>query len=64
MKALLLRAEKADDGYVKTFCLDQLRWCAPNCPCVRRRIGEIGSKSGDKAVGDMAELVLKELEMR
>ena len=64
VKALLSRAEKAGDDYIKTFCLDQLRWCAPNCPCVRIRISEIGSKSGSKAVKDMADIVLKELGMR
>jgi hypothetical protein len=64
VNALVAKAEGDGDGYVKTFCLDQLRWCAPNCPCVRRRIADIGSKSGDKAVKDMADLVLKELELR
>ena len=64
VKALLSRAEGADDGYIKTFCLDQLRWCAPKCPCVKERIAAIGAKSGDKAVKDMADLVLKELELR
>ena len=63
VKALLSRAEGADDGYIKTFCLDQLRWCAPKCPCVKERIAAIGAKSGDKAVKDMADLVLKELEL-
>lgn len=62
--ALLSAAERNSDNYVKTFCLDQLRWCAPNCPCVRRRIADIGAKSGDKGVKDMADLVLKELGMR
>jgi len=64
VKALLARAEGSGDMYIKTFCLDQLRWCAPNCPCVRKRIAEIGSKAGDKAVKDMADIVLKELEWR
>ena len=64
VKALLSLAEKTGDEYIKTFCLDQLRWCAPNCPCVRERISEIGSKSGSKAVKDMSDMVLKELGMR
>ena len=64
VKALLSRAANADDDYIKTFCLDQLRWCAPNCPCVIGRISEIGSKSGSKAVKDMSDIVLKELGMR
>ena len=63
VKALLARAEGADDMYIKTFCLDQLRWCAPNCPCVRKRISGIGAKAGDKGVKDMSDIVLKELEM-
>ena len=64
VKALLARAEGSDDMYIKTFCLDQLRWCAPNCPCVRERISGIGAKSGDRGVKDMSVIVLKELEMR
>ena len=64
VKALLARAEDAGDMYIKTFCLDQLRWCAPNCPCVRKRISGIGANAGDKGVKDMSEIVLKELEMR
>ena len=63
VKALLDRAEGADDMYIKTFCLDQLRWCAPNCPCVRKRISGIGAKAGDKCVKDMSDIVLKELEI-
>ena len=70
---LTAKGEKSDvilglglgsDDYVKIFCLDQLRWCAPNCPCVIGRISEIGSKSGSKAVKDMSDIVLKELGMR
>ena len=63
VKALLDRAEGADVMYIKTFCLDQLRWCAPNCPCVRKRIAGIGAKAGDKGVKDMSDIVLKELEI-
>ena len=64
VNALLSLAEKSDDGYVKTFCLDQLRWCAPPCPCVLRRIVGVGVASGDKSVRDMSDLVIKEILMR
>lgn len=64
VKALLSAAENSKDSYVKTFCLDQLRWCACKCDCVMRRISLIGVKSGDKAVKQMADMVLAELETR
>ena len=64
VNALIAKAEGSGDCYVKTFCLDQLRWCAPNCPCVRKRIADIGAKAGDKGVKEMSDLVLRELEMR
>jgi len=62
VKALVARAETADDTYVKLFCLDQLRWCGCKCPCVVKRIGALGDKSGDKAVKDMADLVVRTLK--
>ena len=64
VNALLSLAETADDNYVKTFCLDQLRWCASPCPCVIRRVALIGVKAGDRGVKEMSDLVLRELEMR
>jgi len=62
VKALVTRAETADDAYVKLFCLDQLRWCGCKCPCVVKRIQAIGAKSGDKAVKDMADIVVRTLK--
>ena len=62
VKALLARAETATDSYVKQFCLDQLRWCCCDCPCARKRIRAIGANSGDRAVADLAEIVVRELE--
>ena len=64
VKALLTLAETTSDNYVKTFCLDQLRWCACPCPCVVRRIALIGVKAGDRGVKEMSDMVLRELEMR
>ena len=64
VKALLSLAETTSDNYVKTFCLDQLRWCACPCPCVIRRVALIGVKAGDRGVKEMSDLVLHELEMR
>lgn len=60
--ALLSAAENSKDAYAKTFCLDQLRWCACKCPCVIRRIALIGVKAGDKGVKQMADMVLSEIE--
>ena len=64
VKALLTLAETTSDNYVKTFCLDQLRWCACPCPCVVRRVALIGVRAGDRGVKEMSDLVLRELEMR
>jgi len=62
VKALVARAETVDDTYVKLFCLDQLRWCGCKCPCVVKRIRALGDKGGDKAVKDMADLVVRTLK--
>lgn len=62
VKALVDTAEGAQDSYVKEFCLDQLRWCGCNCPCLVKRIRALAAKSGDKAVVDFAEVVVRELE--
>lgn len=56
VKALLDTAETSSDAYVKTLCLDQLRWCGCDCPVVVSRIRAIGEKSGDKDLRQMAEL--------
>jgi len=62
--ALLETAEESPDAYVKTFCLDQVRWCGCKCPCVVRRVALIGVRAGDKGVKDMSDMVLSELESR
>ena len=62
--ALFTTAENSSDAYVKTFCLDQIRWCACKAPCAIRRVALIGIKSGDKAVKQMSDMVLAELEAR
>lgn len=64
VKAILDKAEREGDSYIKTFCLDQLRWCAPNCPCVIARIERIASSCDDKAVKDFAAMVIRELSHR
>jgi len=61
VKALVARAETANETYVKLFCLDQLRWCGCKCPCVAKRVAAIGEKSGEKAVKDMADIVARTL---
>ncbi len=62
VKALLERAETAEDDYVKLFCLDQLRWCGCKCPCVAKRIRAVGAAARTKPVKDMAALVADGLE--
>ena len=62
--ALLRAAEGSSDTYIKTFCLDQIRWCGCKCPCVIRRVALIGVKAGDRGVKEMSDLVLSELEAR
>lgn len=61
VKALLETAETTSDAYVKMFCLDQLRWCGCSCPRVSARVQAIGAKSGDKALKEMADLVVRTL---
>ena len=60
VKALLVTAEETKDAYVKMACLDQLRWCGCDCPCVLKRIRAIGAR-GDKSVRDFSEMVVREL---
>ena len=62
--ALLKTAEESSDAYVKTFCLDQVRWCGCKCPCVIRRVALIGVRAGDRGVKDMSDMVISELESR
>jgi len=62
VRALVTRAETANDTYVKLFCLDQLRWCGCKCPCVVKRIKAIGTQSSDKAVKDMVDIVVRTLK--
>ena len=62
LKALVATAEEAKDAYVKQLCLDQLRWCGCDCPCLVSRIRALAAKSGDKAVADFAQVVVRELE--
>lgn len=62
VKALLDKAEQEGDAYIKTFCLDQLRWCAPACPCVICRIEGIAEACDDKNVKEFAALVIREIK--
>ena len=62
LKALVATVEEAKDAYVKQFCLDQLRWCGCDCPCLVSRIRALAAKSGDKAVADFAQVVVRERE--
>jgi len=64
VKALIATAEWNSDNYIKTFCLDQLRWCGCNCPCLQDRILKVGETSGDKGVKDFAVWVVRELQGR
>ena len=60
VKTLLRTAEGSRDTYVKMACLDQLRWCGCDCPCVLKRIRAVGAQ-GDKPVKDFSEMVVREL---
>ena len=62
VQALLKTAEQNADSYVKTFCLDQLRWCGCKCPKVLERIRRIGETCPDRALKDVVALVLRELD--
>ena len=62
VKCLFEQIDRTDDEYVKTFCLDQLRWCA--WPDQAEEIREIGTKSGSKVLRDFAAVVALELESR
>ncbi len=59
-EALLRAASASTDGYRTVFFLDQLRWCADEDQ--DDAIEAIGEKSDDKAVRQMVELVLRELD--
>ena len=60
VKALLATVKGAQDDYVKSFCLDQLRWCG--CPCCAKCIAAIAAQEQSKAVKDFAAVVVRELE--
>lgn len=61
VNALMDRIEGTADSYVKEFCLDQLRWCGCSCPKLVARIKAVETTSSDKAVKDLAEIVLREI---
>lgn len=59
-KALCAAIRGATDDYVKTFCLDQLRWCG--CPCGAKCVSALAAQEKSKSVKDFAELVARELQ--
>ena len=59
--ALLAAFRKTKDEYVQTFLLDQLRWCGCSCPKLVERIKAVESTTKDKAVKDLAGIVLREI---
>lgn len=59
--ALLETARTTKTTYVKTFCLDQLRWCGYGCPDFVAQVKAIAD-SADKSVADFAACVVRELE--
>lgn len=61
VNALMNRIETTDDSYVKEFCLDQLRWCGCTCPKLVARIKAVEAGSSDKAVKELAGIVLREI---
>jgi hypothetical protein len=64
VRALLKQAETAQDAYVKTFCLDQLRWCACPCPALPARVRALADASKDAGVKAMASMVLRAVSAR
>jgi len=62
VNALLARAVMTDDPYVKIFCLEQLRWCGYRNAATIRRVLAVGDRCEDRAVKEMAELVVKALQ--
>ena len=61
-EALLARAASATcDDYVRTFCLDQLRWCGYQCAGFAARVRAAGA-SAPKAVCEFSDVVANELE--
>ncbi len=58
--ALLEKARGSADSYVKTFCLDQLRWCGYKATA--KDVIAVGADSGDSRVLEMAALVARELK--
>ena len=62
MKALCAAARGATDDYVKSFCLDQIRWCG--CPCCAKCVAAFAAQEKSKAVKDIADIVVRELERK
>ncbi len=61
VNALMNRIETTDNSYIKEFCLDQLRWCGCACPKLVARLTAVESGSTDKAVKELAGIVLREI---
>ena len=59
VKCLFEQIDRTDDEYVKTFCLDQLRWCGT--PCQASAVRALGARSS-KGVKEFADWVARELE--
>ena len=64
VKALVETAESSSDVYVKMLCLDQLRWCGCDCPCLVARVRALGDKCGDKSLREMADLVVRSVSAK
>ena len=62
MKALCEAARGATDDYVKSFCLDQIRWCG--CSCCAKCVAAFAAQEKSKAVKDIADIVVRELERK
>ena len=61
-ESLLSVAEQSTNLYVRTFCLDQLRWCGHRAQA--GRIRALGERSGDGNLAAFAATVVRELEGR
>ena len=60
VRALVKTVRESKADYVRTFCLDQLRWCAR--PCAAKCITEAAGANASKPVSDFAAVVVRELE--
>jgi len=61
-KALCTTIRSATDDYVKSFCLDQIRWCG--FPCCAKCLAAFAAQEKSKAVKDLADIVVRELERK